>query len=84
MIIRSQDKRKITNFSHVADLVVLKNRFDEWEIIACYPYFAERDCGYSVLATYSSEEKALKVLDMFQSYIGKDFRMPSDEYMDNI
>ena len=64
MIIRSQDKRRIINFNQVLDLVISKNRVDEYEILVCYPYFAESDCGYSAIATYSTEEKAIKVLDM--------------------
>lgn len=64
MIIRSQDKKRIINFNQVSDLVISKNRVDEYEILVCYPYFAESDCGYSAIATYSTEEKAIKVLDM--------------------
>ena len=66
MIIRSQDKKRIINFNQVSDLVISKNRVDEYEILVCYPYFAESDCGYSAIATYSTEEKAIKVLDMIQ------------------
>ena len=66
MIIRSQDKRKITNFSQASDFIVAKNRVEQWEILACYSYFAESDCGYSAIATYSTEEKAIKVLDMIE------------------
>ena len=88
MIIRSQDKRKITNFSQASDFIVAKNRVEQWEILVCYSYFAESDCGYSAIATYSTEEKAIKVLDMIQSVYsegnewlsvaGKVFQMPQD------
>ena len=64
MIIRSQDKSKITNFNLVSDLTIFKNKVNTYDIIACYPYFAESDCGYTTIATYSTEEKAIKVLDM--------------------
>ena len=62
MIIRSQDKGSIRNFNLISDLVVSKSN-NRWEIIACYPYFAQTDCGFSVIGTYSTEEKAIKVLD---------------------
>lgn len=83
MIIRSQDKSQITNFNQVSDLVVFKNRVNTYDIIACYPYFAESDCGYTTIATYSTEEKAIKVLDMifeeFCDYATSGaFNMPSD------
>lgn len=85
MIIRSQDKSKITNFNQVSDLVVLKSKKDGYDIVACYPYFADSDCGYSVIATYSTEEKAIKVLDeIFRAFRNMAFvdmvtyQMPQD------
>lgn len=69
MLIRSQNKKKITNLSQVTGLVVSHDkRIEEWEIIACYPYFADNDCGFTALATYSTEEKAIKVLDMICNF----------------
>ena len=85
MIIRSQDKRKLTNFAQVTDLVVSKNRTAEFEIIACYSYFADSDCGFASIGTYSTEAKAIKVLDMIEDACrnmaftdGIVFRMPQD------
>ena len=94
MIIRSQDKGKITNFNLVTDLVISKSKNNRWEIIACYSYFATSDCGYAPIGEYSTGEKAIKVLDMIQSAYNaietmkidkgawRDnhyFQMPSDE-----
>lgn len=88
MIIRSQDNRKITNFAQVSDLVITKNRAGQFEILA----FAGSDSGYSAIATYSNEEKAIMVLDMIQNLYtyenerlcisGKVFQMPKDEEVD--
>lgn len=64
MIIRSQNKKAIRNFNLISDLVISKDSKGDWEIIACYPYFAQSDCGFAVIGTYSTEEKAIKVLDM--------------------
>lgn len=93
MIIRSQDKTMITNFRKVTDLFINSNRYNtEFEITACLPYSIIDDCATSILGTYSTEEKAIKVLDMitqqYASYscrYGSDcshyavFQMPSDE-----
>lgn len=82
MIIRNQDKRGIVNFNQLTDLCVAKNRVGEWEIVACYPYFADSDCGFSALAAYSTEAKAIKVLDMICADIILEcliFQMPADE-----
>ena len=66
MIIRNQNKKAIINFNLISDLVISKDRKGDWDIIACYPYFAQSDCGLAVIGTYSTEEKAIKVLDMIQ------------------
>ena len=81
MIIRSQDKGSIRNFNLITDLVISKSN-GSWEIIACYPYFAETDCGFSPIGRYSTEEKAIKVLDMIQiayEEANSVFQMPKDE-----
>ena len=67
MIIRSQDKASIRNFNLISDLVISKNN-KHWEIVACYPYFAQSDCAFSVIGEYSTEEKAIKVLDMICNF----------------
>lgn len=84
MIIGSQDKRSIRNFNLISDLVVLKSN-NHWKIIACYLYFTQNDCGYATIGTYSTEEKAIKVLDMIENAHGNIaftdeivFRMPQD------
>lgn len=87
MIIRSQNKKAIRNFNLISDLVISKDEKGGWEIIACYPYFAQSDCGFAVIGTYSTEEKAIKVLDMICNFAdekcgcigGVVFDMPSDE-----
>lgn len=68
MIIRSQNKKAIRNFNLISDLVISKDEKGGWEIIACYPYFAQSDCGFAVIGTYSTEEKAIKVLDMICNF----------------
>jgi hypothetical protein len=86
MIIRSQDKKAITDD---LKLYIRENDFTrdkvKWEI---------RNAEQDLLATYSTEEKAIKVLDMIQSAYNaietmkidkgawRDnhyFQMPSDE-----
>ena len=65
MIIRSQDKYSIINFDGV-DRVRISERRERGEIKEHY----ETDVYYStknevgILGTYSTEEKAIKVLDM--------------------
>lgn len=62
MLIRSQDKGSIRNFNLISDLVVSKSN-NHWDIIACYPYFTKDDCAFSTIGEYSTEKKAIKVLD---------------------
>ncbi len=82
MIIRSQDKNKITNFNQISDLVVSKKDIvNGYDILVCYTYFAESDCGFSVIATYSTEEKAIKVLDMIQDTYRKSFEEEQQNYV---
>lgn len=67
MIIRSQDKKSILNFNNITDITIQVTKKEEYEIIACLPYSIMDDCGYSKIGTYSTEEKAIKVLDMIQN-----------------
>ena len=67
MLIRSQDKGSIKNFSLISDLVISKNN-NCWEIVSCYPYFAQSDCVFSTIGKYSTEKKAIKVLDDICSF----------------
>ena len=73
MIIRSQNKKAIRNFNLISDLVISKDSKGDWEIIACYPYFAQSDCGFAVIGTYSTEEKAIKVLDMICNFANEKY-----------
>lgn len=56
MIIRSQDKTKIINFNTTCE--IYKQGFEIW--LNTYN-------GISKIGMYSTEEKAIKVLDMIQS-----------------
>ena len=68
MIIRSQDKYSIINFDNI-DRVRLSERRERGEIKAHYEtdiyYLTKNEAG--LLGTYSTEGKALKVLDMIQN-----------------
>lgn len=59
MIIRSQDKKNIVNFNNIKNIKVQgwENIFDI--CVAEYNFFEK-------IGTYSTEEKAMKVLDMIQ------------------
>jgi len=60
MIIRSQNKKRIANLKNITEIVCNQG----FEILV---YFAS-DIGYSeIFGEYSTEEKAIKVLDMIQS-----------------
>ena len=65
MIIRSQDKYSIINFDNI-DRVRLSEYRERGEIKAHYQtdiyYLTKNEAG--LLGTYSTEEKAIKVLDM--------------------
>ena len=82
MIIRSQDKYSIINFDNI-DRVRLSERRERGEIKAHYQtdvyYLTKNEAG--LLGTYSTEEKALKVLDKIcDFYFRCDgiFEMPQD------
>lgn len=67
MIIRSQDKKTITNFSQLTDLSIHPNHdYSAFRIVACYPFALGEDYSSMQIGTYSTEEKAIKVLDMIQ------------------
>ena len=96
MLIRSQNKKNLTNLSQVTNVTII-TRDSRFKIMACYPV----EDGYDYMGEYSTETKAIKVLDMIQSLYdnlvvyreGKDrdpmwygssrvFQMPTDEEMD--
>ena len=65
MLIRSQDKYSIINFDNI-DRVRLSEQRKRGEIKAHYQtdVFYDTEETFGVLGTYSTEEKAIKVLDM--------------------
>lgn len=95
MIIRSQDKKNITNFNQITDIQVQKNN-DKYDIQVYYPFSVDDVYAQMRLGEYSTEEKAIKVLDMIceaycrmedvkcgavqaRKYDSFCFNMPSDE-----
>jgi hypothetical protein len=87
MIIRSQDKKSIINFNAV-DTIRLSRCIERGVIKEHYQtdVFYDTTDTFGVLGTYSTEEKAIKVLDMIaQNYveskkyiIRRVFEMPQD------
>lgn len=70
MIIRSQDKAKIINFNTTCE--IYKQGFEIW--LNTYN-------GISKIGMYSTEEKAVKVLDMIQSAYSKSFEEEQNNYV---
>ena len=82
MIIRSQDKKQITNFKQITDISIIANN-GKFDIQIFYPFSVDDGYAQMRLATYSTEEKAIKVLDMIQAaYLrcnhDKGFEMPQN------
>lgn len=71
MLIRSQDKKKIFNLEQIRKIDCETNSVMADDV--------------SVMGTYSTEEKALKVLDMIMEHYDKvmDARHWNDEYQEN-
>lgn len=68
MIIRSQDKKILTKFESVSISNEYKvNVKREREIVGYKVFASYGDTTDFVVGTYSTEEKAIKVLDMIQS-----------------
>ena len=67
MIIRSQDKKSIINFDRI-DTIRLSMQKEKGVIKSNYQtdIFYDSADTFGVLGTYSSVEKAIKVLDMIQ------------------
>ena len=84
MIIRSQDKEVIANLNNI-DSICIEHNVCEFDVVC---YNGLRDSSLKISA-YSTEEKAIKVLDMickaYENYRGGNvyehsiFNMPSDE-----
>lgn len=69
MLIRSQNKKRIINFSLISDLVVSRNdNNNRWEILAYHPCLTQSNCEPSIIGVYSTKEKAIKVLDDICSF----------------
>lgn len=65
MLIRSQDKKTLTKFSFINIFPTkgLIHNFDEDESVEIIAFIGH---GSNFIGTYSTEEKAIKVLDMIQ------------------
>ena len=69
MIIRSQDKKSITNFEQLTDISIhpIGTNDKYYSVVACYPFAIGDDYSNMSIGKYSTEEKAIKVLDMIQN-----------------
>lgn len=72
MLIRSQDKKRIINFSNV-DSICIINNFNGEEIENEICSFNGVNDSKTNLGKYSTEEKAIKVLDMIQKEYGRHY-----------
>lgn len=67
MLIRSQDKRTLTNFMQLTDLTINKNQnYSTYCVMAYYPHTIGDDYASMTLGKYSTEEQALEVLNEIQ------------------
>ena len=85
MIIRSQDKKELHNFDRISNVCVLPCYRDEHKFII-------EVNSQKTIGTYSTEEKAIKVLDMIEdayvncncNYVHNDvFQMPQDDEVED-
>lgn len=68
MLIRSQDKRTLTNFMQLTDLNINKNQnYSMYCVMAYYPHTIGDDYASMTLGKYSTEEQALEVLNEIQN-----------------
>lgn len=72
MLIRSQDKKHLVNMDSVTEISEFKG-----DICASFP-FSDNETNYISIGKYSTEEKAMKVLDMIMWEVPKVFIMPAD------
>lgn len=79
MLIRNQNKKTLTNFAQVTDLEVVQCE-DGFEIRAYYPFPLNNDYSKMNLGDYSTEEKAIKVLDMIEDAYRKSFEEKKENY----
>ena len=74
MLIRSQDKRMIVNFENICTISAFPEKDSE-------DIYVEDGTGSLMVGRYSTEEKAMKVLDMIQeAYVNGhvDYQIPTD------
>lgn len=76
MLIRSQDKKSLCNYNsgivtafEKYDYDIINNRMVPTEIKGCNIFFCDQSREIQI-GTYSTEEKAIKVLDMIQKEYG--------------
>lgn len=68
MLIRSQDKRTLTNFMQLTDLTISKNQnHSTYCVMAFYPHTIGDDYASMALGRYTTEEQALEVLNEIQN-----------------
>lgn len=86
MLIRSQDKKTLTKFESVSISNKYKrNAKGDRDIIGYKVFASYGDTTDFVVGEYSTEEKAVKVLDMIMKHYDKvmDARHWNDEYQEN-
>lgn len=82
MIIRSQDKKGIVNFANIEAVklneIQISISNDWWDFEISY---YNSNGNVELLGTYSTKEKAIKVLDMIQRAYGKSFEEERNNYI---
>lgn len=86
MIIRSQDKKVITRFNTVfIEPITKRQHKGEAKTVGYRIVVSSGTSTYSMVGEYSTEEKAIKVLDMIENAVrniaftdGVVFKMPQD------
>lgn len=82
MLIRSQDDKTITKFDSISVVPDYKGLVNGRRDIDGYLVYASKSKWEYSLGKYSTEEKAIKVLDMICDFYYKSdevFQMPQDE-----
>ena len=90
MLIRSQDKKTIVNMNNIDTICAKRDEQADKGIKEHYQtsieYFNGGEETMGTLAEYSTEEKAIKVLDMIAEHYDKviDARYWNNEYQENV
>ena len=72
MIIRSQDKKTLVNFDRCNALAIIpRQEYEQTEGFKIVPVFHESHTSTVILGGYSTEERALAVLDEIQGLYAK-------------